>query len=374
MSFKNLAVLIIVLSSFGLRPLFAQDSASSTDKSNTSDEIGYKTFEVEAKELDDADLSMEVLQKDEFPINSDREIDKTLESRDIKRTLKEVTNTEGAIDTVLNYVVRYDIKENFLAESPEIIWELNIPEYRSHLYQVYENDTLFIDTWNNVVGTSRNKTYTGHFEAYKIRNWPSWKDPDKDKAHVPATPPGPKNPLGLFVVHYDENSLRYFHGTNKNHLIYSDKRDLSHGCVRNDNDNIEKMKQFIIKKVIKSDDLSSWLNSKRSLVYNLKEEDRSPVTIYYKTFDINKDDNGFYIEFYRDIYNYSNPANINTRLNDPSLIVLSTRDNILTEFKQEYNQGITIAQFDDLLSNHLSNPEYYQKYYFEDLYKLISNN
>lgn len=270
--------------------------------------------------------------------------------------------------------MRYDIKENFLAESPEIIWELNIPEYRSHLYQVYKNDTLFIDTWNNVVGTSRNKTYTGHFEAYKIRNWPSWKDPDKDKAHVPATPPGPKNPLGLFVVHYDENSLRYFHGTNKNHLIYSDKRDLSHGCVRNDNDNIEKMKQFIIKKVIKSDDLSSWLNSKRSLVYNLKEEDRFPVTIYYKTFDINKDDNGFYIEFYRDIYNYSNPANINTRLNDPSLIVLSTRDNILTEFKQEYNQGITIAQFDDLLSNHLSNPEYYQKYYFEDLYKLISNN
>ncbi|KAA0211463.1 MAG: L,D-transpeptidase family protein [Ignavibacteriaceae bacterium] len=374
MSFKNLAVLIIVLSSFGLRPLFAQDSASSTDKSNTSDEIGYKTFEVEAKDLDVADLSMEVFLKDEFPIISDRDIDKTLESRDIKRTLKEVTNSEGAIDTVLNYVVRYDIKENFLAESPEIIWELNIPEYRSHLYQVYKNDTLFIDTWNNVVGTSRNKTYTGHFEAYKIRNWPSWKDPDKDKAHVPATPPGPKNPLGLFVVHYDENSLRYFHGTNKNHLIYSDKRDLSHGCVRNDNDNIEKMKQFIIKKVIKSDDLSSWLNSKRSLVYNLKEEDRFPVTIYYKTFDINKDDNGFYIEFYRDIYNYSNPANINTRLNDPSLIVLSTRDNILTEFKQEYNQGITIAQFDDLLSNHLSNPEYYQKYYFEDLYKLISNN
>jgi len=132
----------------------------------------------------------------------------------------------------------------------------------------------------------------------------SGKTRKKEKESLPATPPGPKNPLGLFVVHYDENSLRYFHGTNKNHLLYTKMRNLSHGCVRNDNDNIQKMKEFIIKRVIKSEDLSGWMDSKRSMTFEFADIDRFPVRIIYKTFMVNKDESGPYIELYQDIYNY----------------------------------------------------------------------
>ena len=192
----------------------------------------------------------------------------------------------------------------------KILWELNIPEFRSHLFQIDGKDTIYIDTWNNVIGTAKDKTYTGYFEGYRVRNYPSWKDPEKGKEDKPATPPGPNNPLGLFVVHYDENSLRYFHGTNKNNLIYSKMRSLSHGCVRNDNDNIAKMKEFLIKRVIKSKDLSGWIDSKRSMTYDFDKVDRFPVRIIYKTYMIDRDDNGLFVELYKDIYNYSNSHNI----------------------------------------------------------------
>lgn len=352
--------------------LFAQSSATRFDEREKSAQVGYQAFELESNNLQEADLGMEVYMRDIFPIISERDLDEILASREYRRDPKPVINDDGSIDTVLNYIVRYNVRENFIADDATLLWELNIPEFKSHLYHIYKNDTLYLDSWNNVVGKASSKTYTGHFEAYRIRNWPSWKDPSKDKAHLPPTPPGPKNPLGLFVVHYDENSLRYFHGNNKNHLIYEEDRDLSLGCVRNDNGNIEKMKQFIIKNVVKSQDLSGWLNSRRSLVYDFKEEDKFPVLIYYKTFDINKDDKGFYIEFYRDIYNYANPANINRTLNDPALITLTTRENVLTEFKQKYNQGITEEQFDKILVSLLNKPAFYKKYYFDDLYRKLS--
>lgn len=357
--------------------LFSQNSATRFDETELSqsiedNSIGYQAFELESNNLQEADLGMEVYMREIFPIISENDIDEILKSRDYRRELKPVINEDGSTDTVLNYIVRYNVRENFIADDAKLFWTLNIPEFKSHLYHIYKNDTLYLDSWNNVVGKASSKTYTGHFEAYRIRNWPSWKDPSKDKAHLPPTPPGPNNPLGLFVVHYDENSLRYFHGNNKNHLIYADDRDLSLGCVRNDNGNIEKMKQFIIKNVVKSQDLSGWLNSKRSLVYDFKEEDKFPVLIYYKTFDINTDDKGFYIEFFRDIYNYSNQANINRQLNDPELITLTTRENVLNEFKQKYNQGITVEQFDKILSGLLKNPVLYKKYYFNDLYRKFS--
>ncbi|HMT12264.1 MAG TPA: L,D-transpeptidase, partial [Ignavibacteria bacterium] len=65
-----------------------------------------------------------------------------------------------------------------------------------------------------------------------------------------------------FAAHYDENSLRYFHGTNKNGLLKNEYRALSHGCVRNDNTNIDKMKKFIVKRMVTSQDISWWANRK----------------------------------------------------------------------------------------------------------------
>jgi hypothetical protein len=309
---------------------------------------------------------MEEYIRDRFPIISKRTVDDIINSREYKveKSIEAIDTLRK--DTVYHYKYFYEVGKNYLVDTAKIMWELNIPEFRSRIYQFYGGDTVLIDTWNNVVGTINDKTYAGHFGAYKLRNYPSWKDPDPKKAHLNATPPGPNNPLGLFVVHYDENSLRYFHGTNRNKLVYSEMRNLSHGCVRNDNDNIAKMKEFLIKRVIKADDLDGWLGSKRSMTYMIEEQDKFPVEIIYKTFDINSDSFGPYIEFYKDVYNYGS-GKIDTRLNDPSMITLTTKENIIDEYKREFNKGVTVEELSVIVDKLIGNKKYYQKYYFADL-------
>ena len=352
---------------------FAQDNASMPDANNpgttTAPETeGIKTqrFEVETSDVAEADASMEDFLRDQFPIISEEAIEEILNSREYKEKKETEEIDSATTETITRHLYYYDVKENYLADTAKIMWQLNIPEFKSRIYQYYKNDTILVDTWNNVVGTISNKTYTGHFAGYKLRNWPTWKDPDPKKAHLKATPPGPKNPLGLFVVHYDENSLRYFHGTNKNHLIYNEKRNLSHGCVRNDNDNIAKMKEFIIKRVIKEDDLSGWLGSKRSMIYHLEESDKFPVEIIYKTFNIDSDAFGPYIEFFKDVYKYET-RNYDHPRNDASMVTLTTKENIIEEFKKEYNKGLTTEELGFIIDNILVDKEYYTKYYFADL-------
>jgi hypothetical protein len=253
-----------------------------------------------------------------------------------------------------------------LEDKAQILWELNIPAFESQIMQIYNGDTILIDTWPNVLGKPSTKTFTGHYWAFRLRNWPFWKDPEASDS-VAATPPGPGNPLGLFVVHYDENSLRYFHGTNKNYLLKSENRALSHGCVRNDNGNIEKMKQFIIKRVIKSDDLSHWLGSKKSMTYEIKDEDKFPVRIKYKTFDIKSDEFGDYIIFYKDVYSYSSGVKLG-KFDNLTLITFSTLENILNDYKlKHFSKQIPDEKIIPIIENLLSSHEYYMKYYFDEL-------
>lgn len=345
---------------------YAQNLASDTDPNSNEPKVGTQKFEVETESMTEADASMEEYLRDRFPIISQKALDDIIATREYKVEKKVEAIDTIKKDTVFHYKYFYEVGKNYLVDTAKIMWELNIPEFRSRIYQFYGGDTVLVDTWNNVVGTISDKTYTGHFEAYKLRNWPSWKDPDPKKSHLSPTPPGPNNPLGLFVVHYDENSLRYFHGTNKNKLVYSEMRNLSHGCVRNDNDNIAKMKEFLIKRVVKTEDLSKWMDSKKSLVHMMNEPDKFPVEIYYKTFDINSDSFGPYIEFYKDVYNYES-GKIDTRLNDPSMIILTTKENIIEEFKKEFNKGLTVEELSAVVDQLLKKRKYYEKYYFADL-------
>ncbi|MBK8553082.1 MAG: L,D-transpeptidase family protein [Ignavibacteria bacterium] len=306
---------------------------------------------------------------EQFPIISEKEINRIILTKTISQE-QSVSDTQdstliSASETL--YKVSFEVPKNYLADTVKILWHLNIPGFESKIYQLYNNEQIYIDTWPNVVGTAGTKTYTGNFEAYKIRNWPFYKDPDPSKADLPPTKPGPGNPLGLFVVHYDQNSLRYFHGTNKNNLLNSKMRNLSHGCVRNDNDNIEKMKQFIIKRVVKSEDLSSWLKSKKTLIYDFEEIDKFPVQITYKTFDIDKDESGDYIILYKDIYNYSNPDKINAELNDTSLIILSSRENIAAEYQKKFGTELPVETLNMMIDYVINKGVFYDKFYIEDL-------
>lgn len=306
------------------------------------------------------DTQIEDYLKDLYPIISDDAVFEIQASKTIDKKL--VNDTLGIIDITLNFAV----PKYYLEEHPKILWELNIPEFKSRIYQLYNNDTVLIDTWPNVVGKPSTKTYTGHYEAFRIRNWPTWKDPESGDS-VRPTPPGPNNPLGLFVVHYDENSLRYFHGTNKNGLLKNEYRALSHGCVRNDNANIEKMKEFLLKKVIVSRDLTDLIGSKRSTTYNFEPEDKFPVRIMYRTFDVNHDSYGDYIIFFKDVYGYSKGSKW-SKFDEPELMTFSEPDNILAYYKlKKPTNKIPDEKLIPILEHLISSHEDYQKYYLNDL-------
>ncbi len=320
------------------------------------------TLTIEASSIGDADESVKDYLSDHFPLLTDSFLDGIISKRII-----EITEKKNSGEESFYFKVKYPVKKCLTADTMKILWELNIPEFRSHIFHICDKDTVYLDTWNNVVGTIKDKTFTGNFQAFRIRNWPSWKDPEKGKEHLPATPPGPNNPLGLFVVHYDERSLRYFHGTNKPNLVYSKFRSLSHGCVRNDNDNIEKMKEFIIKRVVKSKDLSFWLDSKKSMTYDFEEVDKFPVRIIYKTFMVGKDSKGSFVELYKDIYNYSNPRNINTSWNDESLITTTSPETLAEEIKVKLNPPLSTDKLLEAARRIIKQCDFYERYYIDDL-------
>lgn len=349
----NIALLIILLISGRIYGYKTVDDKKST--------IDNETLTVENVTLEEADITIKNYLKDYFPLITDNTINKIL----LSRTVKSIQYYDSTYNKLF-YNVSYEIPENYLTDTAKILWELNIPEFKSRIYQLYKGDTIYIDTWNNVVGTIKDKTYTGYYQAYRIKNWPSWKDPEKGKEHLPPVPPGPKNPLGLFVVYYDENSLRYFHGTNKNYLLDNKMRNLSHGCVRNDNENIQKMKEFIIKRIIKSQDLSSWLDSKRTIVYDFELQERFTVKIIYKTYNVDKDENGIYFEIFKDIYNYRK-GYIDIKWDEKSLIFLSDKDNIINEYRKKFKNDITDSELIKAVDNLLKIGKEYEKYYLNEL-------
>ncbi|HEY3250868.1 MAG TPA: L,D-transpeptidase [Ignavibacteria bacterium] len=323
---------------------------------------GYQTVSLPISDIQNADRLIESYLHELFPIISDNEISAIQGSKEITKKL--INDTLGIVDFNLNF----KIPDHYLDPHPKILWELNIPEFTSRIFQLYKEDTILIDTWPNVVGKPSTKTYTGHYEAFRLRNWPTWKDPESDPLE-PATPPGPGNPLGLFCVHYDENSLRYFHGTNKNYLLKSEYRALSHGCVRNDNSNIEKMKKFICTKVIISSDIAWWINSKKSMMFEISEQDRFPVRIKYKTFNIESDGYGDYIVFFKDIYGYGDGSGW-SKFDEPELMTFTNTENILAEYKAAHkpNQfSISDEKLIPIIEKLIANHKDYEKYYFEDL-------
>ena len=314
-----------------------------------------------------------------FPLISDSHLN-NITAKKYYKTENEIIQIDSlTADTNKVYKVEFDIPNNFLVDSTKILWELNIAEYKSRIFQLHEGDTILINTWNSVVGKASEKTYTGYFEAYRIRNWPSWTNPDKDEFGEldPPVPPGPANPLGLFVVHYDKNSLRYFHGTNSPWVLNTKFRNVSKGCVRNGNKNIANMKEFIIRKIIKSDTLDNWLykDKRRSMTYDLKEEDKFPVRIIYKTFRIDFDEGqGLYFEKFRDFYGYKKWNFSRDRLNDRTLITLTTKENIMKDLRNSFSYKIPTEKLDVIIEFLIEEADSYERYYFRDLARRFGIN
>ncbi len=379
---KKIAVLTLILGllaygaftcGFGIKGLKKTSSITTETYAKTnvnSDSLsnpGLQKVVFRINGVEELDERIEEYLKDNYPIMSDEAIEEIKSTKWINKFL--FNDSLGIVDFYANFYV----PKHYLVDRPDILWELNIAAFESHIYQIFEGDTILVDTWPNVVGKPSTKTYTGHYEAFRLRNWPFWKDPESADS-VRPTPPGPRNPLGLFVVHYDENSLRYFHGTNKNYLLKNEYRALSHGCVRNLNENIAKMKEFIVKKIVRSEDLTYWLGSKQSMIFEMKEEDRFPVRIIYKTFDIKRDSYGEYIVFYKDVYNYERNGKI-SKFDEPELITYSTLENILAEFKLKHSSiNIPDEKIIPIIESLLSSHGDYEKYYFDELIKEQTQN
>lgn len=326
--------------------------------------LEYEKVTLTINDVADIDGQIEDYLRGQFPIINDNEIQAIQGSKEISKKL--VNDTLGDVDVYLSF----SVPKHYLDPQPVILWELNLPEFASRIYQIYNGDTILIDVWPNVIGKPSTKTYTGHYNIFRLRNWPSWKDPESDPLE-PATPPGPGNPLGLFAAHYDESSLRYFHGTNKNYLLKNEYRALSHGCVRNDNGNIDKMKKFIVTKMVTSRDLSWWVKSKKSMMYDFTEEEKQnfPVRIIYKTFDIGSDSYGDYIIFYKDVYSYSSGARW-SKFDEEGLMTFSTVENIKAEYKAKHKPNqfqLSDEKLIPIIESLISNHKDYEKYYFTDL-------
>lgn len=363
----NVYIVILLLSVF----LYSESSEKIPGNNPVNDTLSQGQvirteklfFEIENPDAGDDVIREHLL--DIFPIISEKEIYNIIQTKYVAENKQ--TFSDSLSDTGVMYRVSFEVPENYLTDTAKILWKLNIPEFQSKIYQLYDNKQIYIDTWPNVVGTIKDKTYTGNFQAYKIRNWPFYKDPDPAKASLPPVKPGPGNPLGLFVVHYDENSLRYFHGTNNPKVLNNQLRNLSHGCVRNDNDNIDKMKRFIVKRVVKSKDLTGWIGSKKSMVYEFEETDKFPVQIVYKTFEVDNDIRGKYIMLFKDVYNYKNVNSINEKYNDTSLITLTTKENIISDYRKYFGSDIKNEPLSMMVEYVINNGNEYEKYYFEDL-------
>ncbi|MBK9332503.1 MAG: L,D-transpeptidase family protein [Ignavibacteria bacterium] len=365
----TILIIIFIYSSAAVSQDTARNSEPVNSDQTKSDLIKKEKMYFETDDLlNSSEIIMQHI-RESFPVISEKDLSEIVNSKTVVPVITSDTLNQAASGE--KFKVSFDVPENFLVDSTKILWELNIPEFKSRIYQLFNGKQIYIDTWPNVVGTINDKTYTGNFQAYKVRNWPFYKDPDPKKAHLSPTPPGKGNPLGLFVVHYDQNSLRYFHGTNKNNLLYSKMRNLSHGCVRNDNDNIQKMKEFLIKKVIKSEDLTGWLDSRKTLVYDFTEEDKFPVKIIYKTYEIDKDENGFYFTLFKDIYNYSS-GRINETLNDPGLIYLTNKENLTAEYRNIIGNDISDDKLSIMTEYLLNKGVEYERYYIDQLKSILS--
>jgi hypothetical protein len=373
-NYRFLGILMVVIIS-GLiftQIDYGQEANKSTKVEETIETVtntstlqqGYTKVTLPMESVENIDAQIEEYLFDLWPIMSNEEIEAIKGSKDIGKKL--VNDTLGLVEFSLNI----NIPSHYLDPAPTMLWELNIPEFTSRIYQIYNNDTILITVWPNVVGAPSTKTYTGYYNIFRLRNWPTWKDPESDPLE-PGTPPGPGNPLGLFAAHYDENSLRYFHGTNKNGLLKNEYRALSHGCVRNDNGNIDKMKKFIVKKMVTSQDISFWANSKKSMMYSFTEEEKEkfPVRIKYKTFEIGTDSYGDYIIFFKDVYGYGR-GNRWSKFDREELMLFSTVENIAAEYKAEHKPNQFQLSDDKLIpiiESLIADHKDYEKYYFADI-------
>lgn len=121
--------------------------------------------------------------------------------------------------------------------------ELNIPAYRWRLWHIVKGERHLLADWPVVVGKTSTRTRVAFLPMDQLERYPPWTDPETKK----YVAPGPRNPLGVWKLKSTHTRrLWYYHGTNKPHLLKRSYRAFSHGCIRNDNDNIRRLSWLLL--------------------------------------------------------------------------------------------------------------------------------
>ena len=122
--------------------------------------------------------------------------------------------------------------------------DLNVPAFRWRIYQMVDGQRNLIADWPVVVGRPSKRTQiVPQIMMDQMEHYPSWTDPETGR----YVGPGPRNPLGIWKLKSSFNRRRwYYHGTNQPKLLGRDWRAFSHGCIRNDNDNIRRLGWLLV--------------------------------------------------------------------------------------------------------------------------------
>ena len=109
---------------------------------------------------------------------------------------------------------------------------VNIPAYEAIAFE----DGVPVLRSRVIVGSVRNPTPVKDTYTTAVRFRPTWRPTPSMIASGEyedrVWPAGPRNPLGLAAIRFEPGMLVYMHDTNRRGLFDTEKRALSHGCVR----------------------------------------------------------------------------------------------------------------------------------------------
>ena len=128
---------------------------------------GFEKVTLTINNVEDIDGQIEDYMRGQFPIISDNEIQVIQGSKEVSKKL--VNDTLGDVDVYLSF----SVPKHYMEAHPVMLWELNLPEFSSG-FTIY--NMIYVDRCLAKCNRqAKHKNCTGHYNIFRLRNWPSGK-------------------------------------------------------------------------------------------------------------------------------------------------------------------------------------------------------